>query len=233
VVYPHAERPRRRLPRQARIRRTAVRGGIAAPGTAGAHHAPFAVRAEENGKPRRRRRLCVDPQPPLTIDCPMMPDCLQIQVPVFVPIAKPSRRRGGRVLGEPRNRVVEGIAVCGRGAGRGRPALRGRTFIASPRKPAVQAGFRRPFRGEPSARPPRRSAGSRHARSEPRLPASAQRSGAWCQGLAAGRPLLLPKRFADCLPADWNSARRVRRRRRRGGGGTPCLLACSPARRLA
>ena len=87
--------------------------------------------------------------------------------PVFVPSAQASRRRGGRVLGEPRNRVVEGMAARGRGVGRGRPALRGRTLIEGPRKPAVQAGFRRPFRGEPSARPPRRSAGSRHARSEP------------------------------------------------------------------
>jgi len=88
-------------------------------------------------------------------------------VAAFVPTVKPSRRRGGRVLGEPRNRVVEGMAACGGSAGRGPWAVRGRTFIAGPRKPAVQAGFRRPFRGEPSARPPRRSAGSRHGRSQP------------------------------------------------------------------
>ena len=66
-------------------------------------------------------------------------------VAVFVPIARVSRRRGGRVLGEPRNRVVEGIAARGEGAGRGPPAraeeLSSKALGSGPSRPASGARF--------------------------------------------------------------------------------------------
>ena len=94
----------------------------------------------------------------------------------------PHIKRRSPYLSQPPGRAGGAVGAClaRRHTGSSRASWRAReapgaarrrcadeSFTECPRKPAVQAGFRRPFGAESSARPPRRNAGSRPARSAP------------------------------------------------------------------